>query len=108
VWRRKPCRSGKERFGRTREQRNRIDPRPGSLECVIKRGEIVDERWQWSHRGAEIELRGKDQKTARGNRISSRDTRVQGMGVQQVPGPRHEALGSPVILGGEGDRGEAK
>ena len=28
------------------EQHNRMDFRPGPLEYVIKRGEIVDERWQ--------------------------------------------------------------
>ena len=32
--------------------------------------EAVDERWQWSHGGAVIVLRGKDQKTTRGDRIS--------------------------------------
>ena len=90
------------------KQPGRVHPKPGYLDNAIEIGEVVDERWQWSHRGAATELRGKDQKTTRGDRISSRDPVCKRIGVVQVPGPSHKAPGSPVILGEAGDHGEAK
>jgi len=39
-----PIRKGEMRADA--QKGNRMDSKPGSLEYVIKRGEIVDERWQ--------------------------------------------------------------
>ena len=48
------------------KQPERVCPEPGYLDNVIEIGEAVDERWQWSHRGAATVLRGRDQKTEKG------------------------------------------
>ncbi len=69
--------TGKEGLELSWKQLSRARPKLGYLDNVIQMGEVVDERWQWSHGGTVIELRGKDEKTTRGDRISSRDTHMR-------------------------------
>ncbi len=82
-----PMKPGNSVEGKTPTIRRGSDsPKPGYLDIVVEIGEVVDERWQWLHGGAEIELRGRDQKTVRGNRISSkRYPRAKAWGLSRCP-----------------------
>ena len=82
-----PMKPGNSVEGKTPTIRRGSDSsKPGYLDMVVEIGEVVDERWQWLHGGAEIVLRGRGQKTPRGNRISSRRyPRARARGFSRCP-----------------------